>query len=422
MKKFLVLFVLCLVFALPAAAAELSIAAIINDEAISNTDVEGRMRLALLGTGIQPSAEVISRLKGQVLRAMIDERLQLQEAAKLGISVEESEIDAEVAKMAQQNNMPPVQLPAFFAQQGIPVEALRSQIRASISWAKVVQRKLRPKVNIGDDEVDAEIARLQATAGQPEYLVADIFLPVDNPQQEAGVRQTAGRLIEQMARGARFSAIARQFSQSSTAPSGGDLGWIRMGQLEPQLDVALVKMNPGTVSPPVRTATGFHILMLRETRTGVGGAAATAPAGENTLTLRQVVVKGTATPESASKIEQLRSQAKSCADMERLAKEQGDEKGGDLGTVRFATLPEALKPMLANLPVNQPSPALRNDNGVLFVMVCARSAPSAVPAAAPAAAIDREKVTDALGLQKLELLARRYMRDLRQDAFIDIRG
>lgn len=431
------------------ATGHLGIAAVVNDEAITNADVEGRMRLALIGAGMQPPPEVLARLKGQILRSMIDERLQLQEAAKYSITVPEANIDGEVAKMAAQNRMKPEQLPAFFASRGANISTLREQIRAAMSWAMVVQRRLRPQVDIGDDEIDAEIARLAANAGQPQYLAAEIFLPVDTPAQDENVHQTALRLVEQMARGAHFSAVARQFSQSPSAASGGDLGWITKGQLEPQLDTTLQQMTVGTLSPPIRTATGYHILMLRDQRDvpASGTAAARArPAARSvasanpdqaTLSLRQMLIPVSrrdtaATVQAATqRLETLREQAKSCSDVERMAKEAGDSRGGSLGEMKLANLPPALQPILRTLPVSQPSQLMRNDSGVLFLMVCSRKMPEApVAAAEPAAAdvapaaggVDRQAITNTLGQQKLELLARRYLRDLRQNAFIEIRG
>lgn len=421
MRKFFLVFLLLL--PLPALAEPtLGIVATVNDDAITTSDLSSRTRLMLLGSGIQPSPEILSHLQQQVLRTLIDEHLQMQEAKQLNITVSDTEIDEQVAKLAEQNHMPAAQLPDFFARGGVPISTLRDQMRASIAWGKVVQRKLRPQVDIGEDEVDAEITRLEANAGKPEYLIADIFLPVDSPQQEQSVQQSANKLIDTMAHGARFSGIARQFSQSASAAAGGDLGWLQPGQLEPQLDEAIRNMHPGTLSPPVRTATGYHILMLRDMRLTPGAAAPADPA-QTTFNLRQVMIplagsaSGSEVTAASSKLEEMQKQAKSCTDMERFAAAQGDSKRGDLGDIKYPDLPPALQQMISALPDNIPSPSLRNEHGVLFLMVCSRQAP-----AGATAGVDRSQIMNRIGGQKLELLARRYLRDLRQNAFIDVRG
>lgn len=423
MKKLFALALLLLSFAAPAHAdATLGIIAVVNDDAITNNDLDGRVRLALLGSGIQSTPDILARLRGQVLRSLIDERLQLQEAKKFEITVDDKEIDEQIAKLAQQNNMTPEKLKPFFASKGVSLNVLREQMRANILWAKVVQRKIRPQVQISDEEVDDEIARLSANAGKAEYLAAEIFLPVTSPQQEQGVQQAASRLIEQMSKGARFSSIARQFSQAATAAAGGDLGWVQTGQLEPELNEALSRMSPGTVSPPIRTAGGFHILMLRDMRQT---RAVGAPKPEQmAFNLRQVLVStvGTTVQAASHKLESLRGQAKSCSDMERLAKAQGDDRKGDIGTIGYPQLPTALQGIIAALPEKTPSAPLQNDRGVLFLMVCERSPLPGAEIKPAAGSIDREQVTNAIGAQRLEMLVRRNMRDLRQSAFIDIRG
>lgn len=424
MKKLLLLLALLALPVHAVAATEmptLGIVATVNDDAITSSDLDGRMRLMMLGSGIQSNPEILNKLRAQVLRTLVDERLQAQEARNLNVTVSDAEVDEQVAKLAQQNNMPPERMAEFFARGGVSINALRDQLRANIAWGKVVQRKLRPRVDIGDDEVDAEIARIQANAGKPEYLIADIFLPVDAPQQESSVEQSAYKLIETMSKGARFSGIARQFSQAASAAAGGDLGWLQVGQLEPQLDEAIRKMSPGTLSPPIRTATGYHIVMLRDVRVTQGSG--TPDPTRTTYNLRQVLIPLDSTADVAAvaaasrKLERLQQQAKSCSDMERMAADIGDTNRGRIGDMSYDKLPPALQSMISALPDNTASPALRNENGALFLMVCSRQAP-----AGAVVNIDRAEVTNRIGSQKLELLARRYLRDLRQNAFIDIRS
>jgi len=250
-----------------------------------------------------------------------------------------------------------------------------------------------------------------------------------------------------LSHGARFSVVARQFSQSATSSAGGDMGWIQPGQLEPELDKALLQMKSGTVTTPIRTASGYYLLMLRDVRTGqriaISGTdtppvKSPEPAKPMPVSykLRQVIAPLAADAsadqvrKAAEELEGLRPALKNCTELEKTAKKRGDKTGGDLGTVTEAEMPPAVRSVVENLPENTASPLMKNAKGAIILMVCERLAPEAAktePAAtAPVApAVDeagaREKITNALGGQKLELLARRYLRDLRQSAFIEVR-
>lgn len=250
----------------PARSVE-GIAAVVNDDIISMSDLSARLQLALVSSGLPGTAEVRQRLTPQVLRSLVDERLQMQEASRANIAVTDKEIDDAFGRVAEQNQMKRDQLEKMLASQGVPRSALESQIRATIGWGKLVQRRLRPSIEIGEDEIDAVLRRIEANAGKPEYLAAEIFLAVDSPEREEEVRRLADRLVEQIGQGASFPAVARQFSQSAGATNGGDLGWVQQGQLPDELDSALRDLRPGQASRPIRSLTGYHILLLREQRT-----------------------------------------------------------------------------------------------------------------------------------------------------------
>jgi hypothetical protein len=141
---------------------------------------------------------------------------------------------------------------AFLKSRGIDRGSLISQVTASVVWAKLVRRLAAQNTEISDEEVDDALKRLKEHAGEPQSRVAEIFLAVDNPGQDAEVRSLMEKLIDQMKHGARFSAIAQQFSQSATAAVGGDIGWIRPDQLPSELARAVTPLKPGELSPPIR--------------------------------------------------------------------------------------------------------------------------------------------------------------------------
>ncbi|HVH80948.1 MAG TPA: SurA N-terminal domain-containing protein, partial [Stellaceae bacterium] len=211
----------------------MSIAAVVNDEVISVYDLISRLRMVLLSSNIQDTGEARHKAEAQVLRSLVDERLQLQEAKKQNIVATDDEINNALGQIEKQNNMQPGQLTAFIKSRGIDRSSLINQVTASIVWAKLVRRKAAETTEISDDEVDEAIKRIKEHANEAQSHIAEIFLAVDNPSQDADVRALALKLTEQMKQGARFSAVAQQFSQSATAAVGGDMGWLRPDQLPP---------------------------------------------------------------------------------------------------------------------------------------------------------------------------------------------
>jgi peptidyl-prolyl cis-trans isomerase SurA len=390
------------------------IAAVVNDDIVSLSDIQGRTRLALFSSGLPDTPESRQRLAGTVLRTLIDESLQLQEAERAGISVSEREIEDALERIAQQNGTDRAGMERTFAERGVPLSALRAQVRAGVAWAKLVQRRLRPQVEIGDEEIDLLLDRLRANAGKPEYLVAEIFLAVDSPEQEPEVRALADRLFDQISGGTSFAAVARQFSQSAGAANGGDVGWVLPGQLPEEVDRQLREMRPGQLSRPVRSVAGFHILLVRDQRT-----VAVGDPREVRLSLKQVFVpRGADMDEAAlrSRAAGLRSELAGCGAMDARAAEAADGVSGDLGTVKAGDLPPQIAEVVLGLPVGEPSPPLVGDRGALILMVCSRD----VPKDADATAL-RDQIRESLGAQRLDMLQRRLLRDLRRAAFVDVR-
>src|SRR6202011_4354733 len=166
------------------------------------------------------------------------------------------------------------QLDGVLKAHGIDRSALVDQVTASIVWAKLVRRQLAQTNAVSDEEIDDALKRLKESINEPQTRVAEIFLAVDNPQQDDDVRRLAERLIEQMKRGARFSAVAQQFSQSATAAVGGDLGWLRAEQLSSDLAKAVAQLRPGELSPPIRTGAGYYLMLVLDRRNGRSGAGA----------------------------------------------------------------------------------------------------------------------------------------------------
>src|ERR1700722_4375059 len=166
-----------------AAGPEMRIAAVVNDEVISVFDLISRLRLVLLSSNIPDSPDARKKVEAQILRALVDEKLQLQEAKKANVVATDDEINNSLAQIEKQNNMQPGQLNEFLKSHGIDRSSLINQVTASLVWAKLVRRKAAETVEISDEEVDDAMKRLKEHAGEPQSRVAEIFLAVDNPSQ-----------------------------------------------------------------------------------------------------------------------------------------------------------------------------------------------------------------------------------------------
>lgn len=245
-------------------------AAVVNDDIISVLDLTMRMQLSIIAAGVEDSQEVRRRLTSQVLRGLIDERLQMQEANRLDIEVSDLQVAGALEQISQQNKMTEGQFLTMLRNRGVIPTTLIDQIRAQIAWQAVVQRRLRPTVVISPEEVDEVVGRLVARQGSIERRVAEIYIPVESAAKEAEGLANANRLLDELRRGANFGGLARQFSQSGTATLGGDLGWVQDGELDEELNSVLIQMGPGDISQPIRSLSGFHILLLRDMRKNEG--------------------------------------------------------------------------------------------------------------------------------------------------------
>jgi len=143
--------------------------AVVNGDVITGTDVDQRLALILAANDNKPSAEEIQRLRLQVLRNLIDETLQIQEAKSSDITIEDAEVEQTYARVAQQNfNQNPAAMDAYLKRVGSSPASLKRQIRGELSWQRLLRRNVQPFVNVSDEEVKEMLDRLQAAKGTEE--------------------------------------------------------------------------------------------------------------------------------------------------------------------------------------------------------------------------------------------------------------
>lgn len=251
-----------------AIAKEAGIAAVVNDEAISMSDVTDRIKLVILSSGIPDNQDIRAKILSQVVDGLIEEQLKLQEAARNKLEISEEEVQDGLKIVAAQNKYTPEQFIAGLEKSGVPKSTLLRQIRAQLAWNKVIKETLKNKVNVTDADVNTRIGRMKDKVGQTEYLVSEIYLPLDDPKRSAELQQFASRMASELqAKKAPFGPVAAQFSKAAGAEKGGSLGWVQAGQLGGELDKVLMTMQEGQVSNPIQTQAGIYILFLQKQRT-----------------------------------------------------------------------------------------------------------------------------------------------------------
>lgn len=405
------------VAAQPKPSQGLRVVARVNDDAITDFDLSQRVMFAIRTSGLQDSPDLRQRMAPQMLRQMIDERLQVQNAKKLGVKPSAAEVSGRYAEIERAAGLGQGQFKQYLESVGISPDIATQQIEAQIAWAKIIRRKVRSQVDVSEAEVDDAMSRMRSNVGKTETRVAEIFVPVDRADGVDEGKRSADRIMEQLRRGAPFAAVAQQFSQGASAASGGDLGWILPGALDPSLDAVIERTQPRSFSEPVRSVSGWHILYVVDRRPF---AAARPDDVKLNLVQMTLALPPNATPEETNRATAEAQKAmggvRNCTDLHVQARQVKGSTSGDLNGVRVGDLagnPQMYE-QLPRLAIGGTAGPFRVAEGLQVVALCGKTGGDGMPT--------REAIQQQLLMQKLDSAGRRYMRDLRRQATVDIKS
>lgn len=389
--------------------------AVVNGDIITRTDVEQRLALIVVANGGTMSPEETERLRNQVLRNLIDEALEIQEAKGNKITITQAEIDESYARVARNFKRTTEQMSAYLKQVGSSEASLKRQIEGELAWNRLLRRNIQPFVNVSQEEVQGIIDRLNAAKGSTEVRIGEIFLSA-TANNSAEVSANAHRIMQQVSQGGSFVAYARQFSEASTAAVGGDLGWVRPEQLPEPLANAAREMKVGQLAGPIEVPGGFSIIYMIDKRQVL-----TADPRDAVLSLRQLSISfppGTTQEQATQRASRFAEATKTiagCGAAQKVAEQLGAEMV-DNDQVKIRDLPDQLQNMIINMQVGQATPPFGSANdGVRVLVICGRDDPQA--SGTPNADAIMQQIED----ERVNMRARRYLRDLRRDAVIDYR-
>jgi peptidyl-prolyl cis-trans isomerase SurA len=385
----------------------------VNGEIITGTDIDHRLALIVAANDNKLPPEELARFRAQILTNLIDETLQIQEAAANEIEVTEAEVNQYFDRVARQNfNRPTNEVEKYLVSIGASVATLKRQIKGELSWSRLLSRNVRPSANVSDDEVNAIIERIKATKGTTEYRLGEIYLAA-TPETLPSVQEGAKKIIDQLRQGGNFVAYARQFSEASTASVGGDLGWLSLAQLPQSLATAAASMNSNEVKA-VASPGGISILLLIDKR-----QVATSDPRDSVLSLKQIAIsfpKGTSEAQVTPLIKRFSEetqQISGCGVADEMARKLSADVVNRDG-IKIRVLPAPLQQVMLDLQVGQSTPPYGSlEDGVRVFVLCGRDAPQ------EAASESFDEIMSRLEEERVNKRARIYLRDLRRDAVIE---
>ncbi len=388
--------------------------AIVNGFVITGTDIDQRVALVTAASEAPVAEEEMLRLRVQVLRNLIDETLKIQAAEADEIEVKREEVEETYQQLAAQNFAgDPKKMDAYLESIGSSAASLKRQIEGEVAWDNLLRRNVMPRVNISAEEVNETLKRMNEAKGTDEYRLGEIYLSATT-ENRAAVLKNAQTIMQQLQQGGSFVAYARQYSEASTQVVGGDLGWVRIGQLPPQLAAAVRTMQPGQLNGPIEIPGGFSIIYLINKRQVL-----MADPAEALLSLKQISINfdpGVTQAQAEARVEQFSQYLgtlRGCADVEAGAAKIGAEVISN-DQVKAANLPVQLRDLVLQLQIGQATPPFGGlQEGVRVLMLCGRDDPK--DSGAPTFQAVMKQIED----DRVNKQAQRLLRDLRNDAYIE---
>jgi peptidyl-prolyl cis-trans isomerase SurA len=397
------------------------IVAVVNDGVILQSELDRqtqliKQQLAQHNTTL-PSDDV---LRHQVLDHMITTQLELQAAKNKGIQVSDDTVNQTLAQIAQQNGFTLDEMPAKLAAQGLSYDEFRDQIRTQLIERQIRQHAVDDHVFVSPAEIDQYLAQqAQQGHGDTQYHLYQILLTLPQqptPEQVQKVKAKADEIYKKLQGGADFSSTAVAVSNGQEALHGGDLGWLRGSELPASLADAILSMQPGTISQPIRDANGYHIVKLADKRSE-HHVVVTQTHARHILIRTNLLVSD----EDAKKhLEKIRGEIEHGASFADLAKKYSNDpgsatEGGDLGWLNPGQVVPKFQQVMDKLKVNEISEPFQTQFGWHIVQVLGRRQQDQTEDA------KRRQAYSAIHTRKLREQTEQWLRTLRDQAYISIR-
>ncbi|MCM3877936.1 MAG: peptidylprolyl isomerase [Thermoanaerobaculia bacterium] len=236
----------------------------VNSRIITQSQFDARIDQTVRESGPAPSAAKGEEMKKSAMEELVNEALLEDRAKELDLVTSDAEIEDQIKRLKEQNNVTTDEdFQKGLAQSGLTIERLRDQLRRTVTLQRVVGREVNSKVDLSDDALRIIYEREKETWRVPEkaHLAEILVSNGDDPARAARRAREASDLVKG---GAKFEAVVKDYSDGATRARGGDLGIVARGELTAEIDKAVFSLPVGSVSDPIGTKFGWHLVKVIE--------------------------------------------------------------------------------------------------------------------------------------------------------------
>ncbi|MFZ1574504.1 MAG: peptidylprolyl isomerase [Chromatiaceae bacterium] len=398
-----------------------SIVAVVNKDVIVRSELEREIVLALPEMR-EKGAEMPARaeLERKVLERMIEKRLQMQEAQRVGIKVEDGALTQAMEGIAQRNNLTLEELQTALGASGIRFEDFREDTRSQMIMSQLQAREVIKNITVTDPEIKRFLAResdslIERTDVRLSHILVAVPETASGEEQEQA-RKKAQAIVAKLRAGADFGQVARAESQGQQTQEGGDLGWFTMADVPSLAQEVSRSLAKGEVSNPLRSPSGFHIIQVTDIK-GSGPAVISQTKARHILIRTNEVVSD---DDARIRLEQLRMRLVGGDDFANLARANSDDtgsalKGGDLGWLSPGDTVPQFEAAMNELAPNQISQPFKSSFGWHIVQVNERRSQDTTEE------LMQLKAKQKLRERKADEAVKQWLRKLRDEAYIEDR-
>ena len=347
-------------------ATRIEILAKINNQIITNIDLEYRLNLALEISNIPNEAKFRKEIRQQMLNLLIDENLKIQEAEKYGILISSTEVYLEISRLEQRLGLAKDSLIKNFKEKNIPEIVIYNQIRGQLLWNKIVSYRIANNITISTKQKEEALQNFIKNSGEVEYNISEIFISSDSNALEDSSEERINSIYNKV-NTSNFTTLAQQFSDGVLNINN----WYRESALNPQIINTIKDLKVEEISKPVKTNSGIRIYLLNDKRK-------TKKIIENEImyNISQIFFKTTNNDQNnikdvKDKLLSLRENIKSCSQLEEVIKQDENSSGGSLGLLSSKSLDKRFLEVLEdNLEVGKLSKIIVTAEGIHSIMLC----------------------------------------------------